>query len=315
MSVLPRLPSIRELIKLYGLSANSQLSQNFILDKNITDKIVRTAHVTENTPLVIEVGPGPGLLSRSILDAGAKKVIAVEKDDRFIPTLHQLSEASSHRFQVMQGNMLTIDHQDILKAAQRDGPLLSEQPVHIMGNLPFNIASPLLLQWLHQQAAKEGLFGAGHDIWMTLMFQKEVGDRIAAEVSTSKRGRLAVMAQSLCHVKEVYKVPATIFVPRPKVDASVVQLSPKPFFTHEQDMAGTYDALENILRFYFTKRRKTIGHITRRLGKELPEANSLVEEIESIMDFKARPEDVPTEQFCDVAKLFYKHQIIKLPLV
>jgi dimethyladenosine transferase 1 len=111
MSLLPRLPSIRELIKLYGLSAKSQLSQNFILDKNITgtlidkklieiaeldltckkkkkDKIVRTAHVSENTPLVIEVGPGPGLLSRSILDAGARKVIAIEKDDRFIPTLH-----------------------------------------------------------------------------------------------------------------------------------------------------------------------------------------------------------------------------------
>jgi dimethyladenosine transferase 1 len=78
---------------------------------------------------------------------------------------------------------------------------------------------------------------------------------------------------------------------------------------------GTYNALENILRFYFTKRRKTIGHITRRLGKELPEAKPLVEEIESIIDFKARPEDIPTEQFCDVAKLLYKHNIIKLPLV
>ncbi|KAI8057414.1 S-adenosyl-L-methionine-dependent methyltransferase [Thamnidium elegans] len=315
MTSLPRLPSIRELIKLYGLSAKSQLSQNFILDKNITDKIVRTASVSSNTRFVVEVGPGPGLLSRSILDAGAKQVIAIEKDDRFIPTLHQLSEASNQRFQVLQGNMLTIDHKDILKAAESHGPLVSEQPIHIMGNLPFNVASPLLLQWLHQQAAKEGMFGIGNDIWMTLMFQKEVGDRIAAPISTSKRGRLAVMAQSLCHVKEVYKVPATVFVPRPKVDASVIQLRPKPLFTDQDQIVGTYQALENILRFYFTKRRKTIGHITNRLGKEMPQVYPLIEQVETIIDFKARPEDIPTEQFCDLAKLFYKHQIITLPLV
>lgn len=122
------------------------------------------------------------------------------------------------------------------------------------------------------------------------------------------------MAQSLCEVKEVYKVPATIFVPRPKVDASVIQLRPKPFFTEKEKMVGTYQALENILRFYFTKRRKTIGHITRRLAKELDQVSPLVEEIESLVDFKARPEDVSTEAFCDVAKLLYKHQIVTLPL-
>lgn len=123
------------------------------------------------------------------------------------------------------------------------------------------------------------------------------------------------MAQSLCNVKEVYKVPATIFVPKPKVDASVIQLTSKPFFTQKDAMSGTYTALENILRFYFTKRRKTMGHITNRLGKELPQVSPLVEEIESIIDFKARPEDVTTDQFCDIAKLFYKHKIIALPLV
>lgn len=125
-----------------------------------------------------------------------------------------------------------------------------------------------------------------------------------------------MMAQSLCHVKEVYKVPATIFVPKPKVDASVVQLRPKPFFTDAKDMLGTYIALENILRFYFTKRRKTMGHITKRLGKEMETFTPLlVEQVESMIDFKARPEDIPTEQFCDLAKLLYKHDIVKLPLI
>ncbi|KAI8879647.1 S-adenosyl-L-methionine-dependent methyltransferase [Backusella circina FSU 941] len=304
---LPKLPSIRELIKLYGLSAKSQLSQNFILDKNITDKIVRTAHISEKTPLVVEVGPGPGLLSRSILDAGATRVIAVEKDDRFIPTLSQLSEASNQRFNVIQGNMLTIDHGDIIDKLE----LEKDQPIHIMGNLPFNVASPLLIQWLHQQTRREGLFGIGNDVWMTLMFQKEVGDRIAADASTSKRGRLAVMAQSLCHVKEVYKVPSTVFVPKPKVDASVVQLRPKPYFTNARDMAGTYQTLEEILRLYFTKRRKTVGHITNHLGKSLPGLQSIMEQIESIVDFKARPEDVSTEEYCELAKLFYEHKVIQ----
>ncbi|CEP19472.1 hypothetical protein [Parasitella parasitica] len=313
MSALPRLPSIREIIKLYGLTAKSQLSQNFILDKNITDKIVKTAHVTDKTPFVVEVGPGPGLLSRSILDAGANKVVAVEKDDRFIPTLHQLSETSGNRFEVIQGNILTINHQDIIdRAAISMDPT---QPYHIMGNLPFNVASPLLLQWLHQQAGQQGLFAAKNDVWMTLMFQKEVGHRIIADISTSKRGRLAVMAQSLCYVKEVYNVPATIFVPKPKVDASVVQLRPKPFFTDAHKMPGTYMALENILRFYFTKRRKTMGHITKRLCKDLDTFTPLlVDEIESLIDFKARPENIPTEQFCEMAKLLYKHNIITLPL-
>lgn len=125
-----------------------------------------------------------------------------------------------------------------------------------------------------------------------------------------------MMAQSLCHVKEVYKVPATIFVPKPKVDASVVQLRPKPFFTDANDMPGTYMTLENVLRFYFTKRRKTMGHITKRLGKELDTFTpSLIEQVEIIVDFKARPEDIPTEQFCDIAKLLYKHNIVTLPLI
>ncbi|KAG1439251.1 hypothetical protein G6F56_012350 [Rhizopus delemar] len=210
--MLPRLPSIRELIKIYGLSAKSRFSQNFILDKNITDKIVRTTQISKNTPLVVEVGPGPGLLSRSIIDSGAKNIIAVEKDERFIPTLSQLSEASGNRFRTIHGDALTVDYQKILSHT----PLDSDLPIHIIGNLPFNIATPLLFQWLHQRANQQALFGEKNDVWLTLMFQKEVGDRILGKTSTSKRGRLSIMSQSLYNVKEVYKVPSTVFKPRPK---------------------------------------------------------------------------------------------------
>ncbi|KAG0746297.1 hypothetical protein G6F62_001908 [Rhizopus arrhizus] len=305
--MLPKLPSVRELIKLYGLSAKSQLSQNFILDKNITDKIVRTAQISKNTPLVVEVGPGPGLLSRSILDSGATNIVAVEKDDRFLPTLYQLSEASENRFRVVHGNALKVDYDNILLQIEKSP--LNDYPIHIIGNLPFNIASPLLLQWLHQTASREGLFGTSKDVWLTLMFQKEVGDRIIAKTSTSKRGRFSVMAQSLYNVREVYKVPSTIFVPRPKVDATVIQFSPKPFFATDIEMKGSYTTLEDLLRIYFTKRRKTMGHITKHLGKEIPDINSMLDQLEAIFDFQARPEDISTEQFCSAAKLLYNKNI------
>ncbi|CAO3577785.1 unnamed protein product [Absidia cylindrospora] len=308
--VLPRLPSIRELIKLYGLSAKSQLSQNFILDKNITDKIVRCASLSANVPLVVEVGPGPGLLTRSILDAGVNNMVAVEKDDRFQPTLRQLAEASENRLKVIQGNMLEISHQSILDKAHID---TATSPLHIMGNLPFNVATPLLLQWLHLLAGRQGLFGVSpHGAVMTLMFQKEVGDRLAAKASTGHRGRLAIMAQSLCDVEEVYHVPASVFVPKPKVDASVIQLVPKenPFSDHQE----AYLTLENVLRYYFTKRRKTVGHITRRLAKEMPQSKQVLEELEDTLDFKARPEDLTTDQFGVIARRLHESGTIVLPL-
>ncbi|CAO3617965.1 unnamed protein product [Cunninghamella blakesleeana] len=302
---LPRLPSVREIIKLYGLTAKSQLSQNFILDKNITDKIVRCALLSENTPLVLEVGPG------------VRNLVVVEKDDRFLPTLNQLSEASENRLNVIHGSILGLSHQTILnKAGMNNITATTSQsianPLHIMGNLPFNIATPLLIQWLHLLSVRKGIFGvSSQSAWMTLMFQKEVGDRIIAKESTKNRGRLAIMAQSLCDVKEVYHVPASVFVPKPKVDASVVQLIPKDnIFKHQE---GAYVTLENLLRYYFTKRRKTVGHITRRLAKDASLSEEVVAGIETLIDFKARPEDIATDNYCQVAKHLYQQNIIDLP--
>ncbi|KAI9494391.1 S-adenosyl-L-methionine-dependent methyltransferase [Zychaea mexicana] len=306
MTSLPRLPSVRDIVKLYGLSAKSQLGQNFILDKNITDKIVRSAHLSNQTPLVVEIGPGPGLLTRSILDSGAKHV--------------QLSEATQGRLRVLQGNALTVTLQDILEpsssssSASHPVQLEGHEPLHIMGNLPFNVASPLLMQWLHQSAGRQGLFGLENDVWMTLMFQKEVGERLSAKPSTEHRGRLSVMAQSLCQVKTVYAVPSTVFVPRPKVDASVVQLKPRE--TEEMMIIpNSYKLLEEIVRYYFTKRRKAIGHISKRLAKDMPQVKNIIDELETVMDFKARPEDIPTDTFCSVANLFHQHNITTVSAV
>ncbi|KAJ2558450.1 hypothetical protein EV175_000780 [Coemansia sp. RSA 1933] len=304
---LPKLPSIRELVQLYNLRAKQQLSQNFIMDKNITDKIVNLAGLELDNALCVEVGPGPGLLTRSVLDRGARTMVAVEKDERFIPTLQQLQDASEGRLQVLLGDMLKINHQMIidkgmqLKANKGEKEIPFEF-VHLLGNLPFNVATPLLIQWLQLLSTRQGIFGA-RNVSMTLMFQKEVADRITAEASDASRGRLSIIAQSLCDAFRLYNVPGTSFVPRPKVDASVVQLRPleKPLL---QSSLGT---LEHLTRFAFVKRRKMLAKIFKDWD---PSRLELLEECE--IDPTLRPQDVPTEKFCELAGII-EQRGIKLP--
>ncbi|KAJ2324256.1 hypothetical protein GGI00_005383, partial [Coemansia sp. RSA 2681] len=189
LSKLPKLPSIRDLIRIYNLRAKQQLSQNFLMDKNITDKIITLAGLELENSLCVEVGPGPGLLTRSILDKGARNVVAVEKDPRFVPTLEQLQDASEGRFNVILGDMLEIDHQEIIQRglgleSNADKHIEAFDHVHLVGNLPFSVATPLLVQWLHLLAAKQGIFSSPH-VTMSLMFQKEVGLRIIAPTSNT----------------------------------------------------------------------------------------------------------------------------------
>ncbi|KAG0212705.1 Dimethyladenosine transferase 1, mitochondrial [Mortierella sp. GBA30] len=259
---LPPLPPIRDLIRVYGLSASQKFSQNFILDKNVTDTIAQHAKISTQDDLVVEVGPGPGLLTRSILDAGARRVVVVEKDPRFLPTLQQLAEASDQRLGIIMGDMLKLDHANILKAAsalhnpptdissaasstsrsteQDDMDLDQKQydeywrpmdghhaSIRLLGNLPFGVASPLLIQWLKMMALRQGIFQAENKVSMTLMFQKEVAEGIVAPPSHPQRSRLSVMAQALCNVKMAYKLSSGVFVPKPKVDAAVVHFEKK----------------------------------------------------------------------------------------
>ncbi|KAJ2768422.1 hypothetical protein IWQ57_003540, partial [Coemansia nantahalensis] len=220
---LPKLPSVRDLTRIYNLRAKQQLSQNFLMDANITNKIISMAGLELDNALCVEVGPGPGLLTRSLLNGGARSVVAVEKDPRFRPILDQLQDASAGRFRAVVGDMLTIDHAEITGCGRalggRDAAAAFDS-VHLVGNLPFSVATPLLIQWLHMLAQRRGIF-ASPQVSMTLMFQKEVGDRITAGHSEGARGRLSVVAQSLCDAFRIYSVPAAAFVPRPKVDAVV----------------------------------------------------------------------------------------------
>lgn len=296
-----KLPTVRDLVKLYGLSAKATLSQNFIFDKNITDKIVRCAGITANDALVVEVGPGPGLLTRSVLDTNVSRVVAVEKDTRFIPTLTQLADATDHRLKILQGDAMKTPHSDILDLA---GLPLNEpnRRIHIVGNLPFNVATPLLIQWLHLLHKKEGLFGSA-DVWMTLMFQKEVAQRICAPVSTAHRGRLSVITQTLCSAHIPYMIPSSAFLPRPMVDAAIVHLRPLP------PQKIPFDLLEDILIFFFTRKRKSASHILNLIQAQLKLTSPLSTSIEG----NSRPENIATHQFIDLANSIHDMGVTRLP--
>ncbi|KAI8049027.1 S-adenosyl-L-methionine-dependent methyltransferase [Syncephalis plumigaleata] len=315
---LPSLPAVRDLVRIYGLRAKSELSQNFILDKNVTDKILSSAKLDFEDALVVEVGPGPGLLTRSILDAGAERVVVIEKDTRFLPSLKQLADACSPgRLQILSGDALQTTHASILSTAF---PNSEEQAtcrrVHLLGNLPFNIASPLLISWLRSAYTHTGLFGLTsssssdsithhNDLipWtMTLMFQKEVAERIVASAGSSTRSRLSVMTQTASDARITYNVPANVFVPKPKVDAAVVQLRPTmPLLIH-----APFIYLEDLVRYTFTKRRKTMRHIMRHLIKD---ANSMVDEMLNDLDGEdvsnKRPQELSVEAFCQLADRCY----------
>ncbi|KAI8354219.1 S-adenosyl-L-methionine-dependent methyltransferase [Mortierella sp. GBAus27b] len=323
---LPSLPPIRDLIRIYGLSASQRFSQNFILDKNVTDTIAKRAKVSLMDDLVVEVGPGPGLLTRSILDAGAQRVIAIEKDPRFMPALEQLSEAADYRLGIINGDMLKLDHHQILEAARELTPSIgsagnvddldsssripfdpSNATIRLVGNLPFGVASPLLIQWLKMMALRQGIFRAQNNVSMTLMFQEEVAKGIVAPPKDPERGRLSVMAQALCDVKLAYKLSAATFVPKPRVNAAVVHFERRA----EPLVPGSLDKLEDVVRFYFNKRRKTIGHNTNRIVKAVPEALDVVSQwtLENSVDLNMRAQDVSTEQFCALARLLDQEKL------
>lgn len=234
---LSHLPPLREVIANHDLRAKKSLGQNFLLDSNITDKIAGLAgDITSHT--IFEIGPGPGGLTRSLLSSGAKKVIAIEYDEKAVDALSGLREAA--------GDKLTLIHGDALEA---DLLSLAEGPRGIIANLPYNVATPLLLGWLKQIYQDPKNFD-----FMALMFQREVADRIAAQPATKAYGRLSVMAQWLCSAQRVYDLPPSAFTPPPKVSSAIVLFKPKEPVADRPSFAD----MEKILAAAFQQRRKMI---------------------------------------------------------
>ena len=265
------LPPLRDVIKSYGLDAKKSLGQNFLFDLNLTGRIARAAMPLDGT--VIEIGPGPGGLTRALLLAGAEKVIAIEKDRRAIEALGSLVIAAEGRLEIIEGDALEVDIKTLGEAGQRR---------QIVANLPYNIATGLLLNWLDD---------LDHLDAMTLMFQREVGQRITAEPGTSAYGRLAVMAQWLCETRSVFDIPPQAFVPPPKVTSSVVQLIPRDAPLAPADKT----CLEDVTRALFGQRRKMLRSSIKTLKTE-----GLLEGLP--LTGNERPEVLNIEDFCAIAE-------------
>jgi 16S rRNA (adenine1518-N6/adenine1519-N6)-dimethyltransferase len=244
---LEDLPPLRDVLTAHGILANKGFGQHFLLDLNITRKIARLAGPLDGC-VTIEVGPGPGGLTRALLEAGAR-IVAVEKDPRFIPLLAELQAAAPGRLTVVQADALQVDERALADAVEPGAP------VRIVANLPYNVGTPLLIKWLTGPLLPQS---------MTLMFQKEVAQRIVAPVNGDAYGRLAVMAQTVAKAEIVMDLPARAFTPPPKVASAVTRLDP---YT-ERPADDLLKALETITREAFGQRRKMLKSSLKLLGGE-----------------------------------------------
>mgnify|MGYP000255177056 CR=1 FL=1 len=272
---LDELPSIKDLLVQNGLWAKKSLGQNFLLNSDITDRIASKAMVKEKT--VLEIGPGPGGLTRSLLKAGAHHVFAIEKDIRCLSLLQSLTEASNNHLKVFEKDALKL----------KIGSFIEEQgitsPLHIVSNLPYHIGTQLLFNWFKEL----NLIGS-----MTLMFQKEVSERIVAKPGRDAYGRLSLISQYLCDATILFHLPPSVFTPAPKVTSSVIRLIPKVLSEEERKVIPS---LEKITRLAFGQRRKMLKSSLKSLLSE--------DRIASLgIPPTSRPEELPLEIFVRLAR-------------
>jgi 16S rRNA (adenine1518-N6/adenine1519-N6)-dimethyltransferase len=272
------LPPLREVIARHGLSARKGLGQHFLFDLNLTGRIARMAGPLDSGT-TIEIGPGPGGLTRALLAEGAAKVIAVEKDKRCLDALGEIAEAVGTRLQVIEADALTLDPAKL-------GP----PPRRIVANLPYNISTALLIGWLRLLANQPGALES-----LTLMFQKEVAERLVARPKTKSYGRLAVISQWLCEIAPLFDIPPQAFVPPPKVVSTVVRLAPRP----APLAPARFASLEAITAAAFGQRRKMLRQSLRSLGKDTA---ALIEKA-GIQETN-RAEDLSVLDFCALARAF-----------
>jgi 16S rRNA (adenine1518-N6/adenine1519-N6)-dimethyltransferase len=268
------LPPLRDVIARYDLAAKKQLGQNFLLDLNLTGRIARTAGTLDGAT-VIEIGPGPGGLTRALLAEGAGKVIAIERDARVMPALAEIAAHYPGRLEIIEGDALEIDY-----------AALAAGPVRIVANLPYNIATPLLTGWLTAEPWPSPVES------LTLMFQREVAERIVAKPGQSAFGRLGVLAGWRTDARIAFNVDRQAFVPPPKVTSSVVHLVPKPVAAEPPARL-----LEAVTKAAFGQRRKMVRQSLKSLGVD-------VASLLAAADLKGdeRAEDLPIAAFLALSR-------------
>ena len=270
---LDDLPPLREVVARHGLAPKKALGQNFLFDLNLTRRIACAGRPLDGAP-VMEVGPGPGGLTRALLAEGAGRVVAVERDDRALPALAEIAERYPGRLDILAEDAMEVDPAQVLGAAE---------DARIVANLPYNVGTRLLTDWLSPLAWPP--------VWseMVLMFQREVAERIVAEPGTDAYGRLSVLAGWRAHARIAFDVPPSAFVPAPKVTSSVVVLTPRL-----EPIACDPEALETVTRAAFGQRRKMLRQSLKPLGGE-----ALLERVG--IDPTRRAETLSVEEFCALA--------------
>ncbi|HXO90303.1 MAG TPA: 16S rRNA (adenine(1518)-N(6)/adenine(1519)-N(6))-dimethyltransferase RsmA [Stellaceae bacterium] len=266
------LPPLREVIARYGIAAHKRLGQNFLLDLNLTGRIARAAGRLDHAT-IIEIGPGPGGLTRALLAAGARRVIAIERDQRCLAALAELAAAHPERLEIVAADALELDP-----------ATLAEPPRKIVANLPYNIATPLLVGWIERIREYESL---------TLMFQREVAERLIARPRSKSYGRLSVLLRWVAEARIVFDVPAQAFVPRPKVTSSLVNILPRS----ESLAPAQRLALERVTAAAFGQRRKMLRTSLKPLGIPV----DLLLECADIAP-TARAEELSVAEFCALAR-------------
>ena len=270
------LPPLRDVIRRYRLSARKSLGQNFLLDLNLASRIARAGgSLTDVT--VVEIGPGPGGLTRAILGLGARRVIAVERDHRAVAALAELAEASAGRLNIIEGDAMSFDPR----------PYLNHGPTRVIANLPFNVATGMLISWLQAEP-----WPPFYDA-LVLTFQREVAERIVASHGGKRYGRLAVLAQWRTEPRIMFDIAPSAFVPRPKVTSSVVRLVPRAA------VQGDTRALERVTEAAFGQRRKMLRHSLKSLG-----IDPLRLAFAAGIDPTARAEAIPVQGYLALADAF-----------
>jgi 16S rRNA (adenine1518-N6/adenine1519-N6)-dimethyltransferase len=276
MSAIDDLPPLREVIRRHGLTAKKSLGQNFLLDLNLTARIARAAGPLENVT-VVEVGPGPGGLTRALLALGAQRVIVIERDPRAIAALQEIAAHYPGRLEVIEGDALEFDPR----------PQLADGPARVIANLPYNIATPLLIRWLSAEP-----WPPWYDS-LVLMFQREVAERIVAPPGSKTYGRLSVLTAWRAKARILFDIAPTAFVPAPKVTSSLVQLVPRT-----SPLACDRRTLERVTEAAFGQRRKMLRQSLKSFGLD---ASALLEE--AGLDPTERAEQVPVEGFVGLARI------------
>ena len=276
---MEKLPPLKDVISRHKISAKKSLGQNFLLDLNLTSKIARYAGNLEQYD-VLEIGPGPGGLTRSLLNEGARKVVAIEKDTRCIAALKEVQTQFAGKLKIVQGDALSTEVRQYLT-----------HPVQIIANLPYNVGTELLVRWLNSTTWPS--------FWqsMTLMFQKEVANRIVASPGSKAYGRLSVMAQWRCNTKIAFNIPATAFTPPPKVESSIVHFEA----LKEPRFPAEVNKLEFVVSKAFNQRRKMLRGALKGHFKNVEEGLLAI----GVVPTK-RAENVTIQEFCLMAQILVR---------